>query len=111
MTAAFSLPHRQHPGPQPTRMRAVDPVMAEPVLPPIEQRAGDACLRAGRTHPDLRRTTNDLQPHALYALVEGHQSSCPRLVSLVGNHSGTDRADGPHFSSAEVSTLMRLRTY
>ena len=95
---------------QPTRMQAVHPVAAEAVLPSVEQRAGDARLGAGPAHPDLRRTTNDLQPHPLYALVEGHRSSCPKVGSLVGFHSGTDGADGPHFLSAEVSTLMRLRT-
>src|SRR5262249_33664884 len=53
-----------------TRMQAVDPIAAEAMLPSVEQRAGDPCLGAGPAHPDLRRTTNDLQPHPLYALVE-----------------------------------------
>src|SRR5262249_61649882 len=98
------------PRPQPTRMQAVHPVAAEAVLPPVEQRAGNAGFRAGPASSRLGRTTYDLQPHPLYALVEGHQSSCRKVVSLTGTHSGTDRADGPRFLSAEVSTLMRLRT-
>jgi hypothetical protein len=40
--------------PQPARMQAIDPVPAQAVLPPIEQRAGDARLGAGCAHPDLR---------------------------------------------------------
>jgi hypothetical protein len=28
----------------------------------------------------------------LYALVEGHRSSCPKVVSLIGFHSETARA-------------------
>src|SRR5262250_1004593 len=104
------LRNTTRPRPQPPRMQAVDSITAETMLPPIEQSPGDARLRAGRAYPDLRRTTYDLQPHPLYALVEGHRSSCPKVVSLVGFHSETDRADGPHFLSAEVSTLMRLRT-
>src|SRR5262249_34244528 len=99
------------PRPQPPRMQAVDAVASEPVLPAVEQCPRNPRLPAGRADSDLRRTTYDLQPHPLYALVEGNRSSCPKVVSLVGFHSGTDRADGPHFLSAEVSTLMRLRTH
>ena len=66
-------------------MQAVDSLTAEAVLPPIEQRPGDTRFRAGGGYSDLRRTPYDLQPHPLYALVEGHRSSCPKVVSLVGS--------------------------
>src|SRR5499433_237186 len=47
------------PRPQPPRMQAVDAVATEPVLPAVEQRSGDARLRAGRADPDLGRATYD----------------------------------------------------
>src|SRR5437762_270662 len=104
------LGHRSRSGLQPARMHAIDPVAFQPAPPAVKHGARDPYLAARRTDADHLRPLNDVQPHSLYALVQGHRSILPKWSLAGGCHSGNDRPDGPLLFGLEVSTLTRPRT-
>src|SRR2546430_7011692 len=72
------LGHRSRSGLQPARMHAIDPVAFQPAPPAGKHGARDPYLAARRTDADHLRPLNDVQPHSLYALVQGHRSILPK---------------------------------
>ena len=89
---------RQGPRPRavPPRMQAVDAIARQPRLPAIEQGPRDPRFLTRRADTDLARATDHLQPHSLYALVEGHSSVLPKWFPLS--------------CPSKVQTLTRVRT-
>src|SRR4030095_6617592 len=87
----------------------VRPDALQPPAPAIEQGSGDPGLPAGLADiAEPLRALDDMQPQAVYLLLEVQRSVLPKWFPCHGVvHSGNDRPDGPRCFWSQVSTLFR----
>ena len=93
---------------QALRMHPVEPILREPLPPPVAHRPRHAIPPARRTHLAPDAFLQDTEPRRLYAVPEGHLVCLlPRFPAK--RNSWKDRPADPRFvvSRPKLSTLMR----